>query len=38
MLLLVQRGSVPLLTAYPDNLFLQMIRIPNAFFYSAEQI
>lgn len=38
MLLLVQSGSVPPLTAYPDNLFLQVIRIPSALFYSAEQI
>lgn len=36
MLLLVQSGSVPPLIAYPDNLFLQVIRIPNALFNSAE--
>lgn len=35
MLLLVQSGSVP---AYLDNLFLQVIRMPNVLFFSAEQI
>lgn len=33
--LLVQNGSVP---AYLDNLFLQVIRMPNVLFFSAEQI